>query len=458
MRITLFTHGTRGDVWPMVALGWHLAAHDHDITIAVPDDYREFAARAGLRTMPLPFEMTTWLSTPEGQRVLHAAGIPLMRRAAHEYRLRADAFDDAYRAAAQGAEALVATFLTWDRTVALGDLLRIPVATVYQQLYAPSREYSSVVLTKGRLRFRPLRLASHRLTDRIWWHGSAKTTNAFRRKLGLPACSQSTFRRLQHPGALGLHTVSPSLFPRPTDWPEHLKITGAWQLPEVLRDQLGEELPADLQAWLDAGDPPIFLGFGSMPVLDPTPLLDDIVSATNALGRRAIVSQNCVAPQAADTLPEHLRAIGAVDHDRLFPQCAAVVHHGGAGSTTASLRAGCPTMICSVFADQPWWGERVRRLGVGDHHAFRRLDRAALEAGLHTLLDPAVIARARTLGAAIQAEGDGLPAAAQLLEDWLVAAEPTPPPRPARRRSGPLRGGKCRKARHDGRSRTSTNQ
>jgi sterol 3beta-glucosyltransferase len=446
MRIVCNTHGTRGDVQPLVGLACHLAARDHDVTIAVPEDCRELAARAGLRTVPMPFPLMTWLSTDEGQRALHAGGLSLMRRVQREYRRHADAFDDAYLSAAQGAEALVGTFLTWDRTQVLGDLLRIPVATVFQQLYAPSAEYSSVVLTKGRVRSRRLRLASHSLTDRIWWHGAAKTTNAFRRKLGLPACSQSTFSRLQHPGGLGLHTISTAVFPRPADWPDHLKMTGAWQMPDAMRSGLGEQLPAELQAWLGAGDPPIFLGFGSMPVLHPAPLLDDIANVTATLGMRAIVSENCVAPSAADRLPDHLRVVGALDHDRLFPQCAAVVHHGGAGSTMASLRAGRPTMICSVFADQPWWGERVCRLRVGDHCRFRRLDRAALEAGLRTLLDPAVIARARTLGAAIQAEGDGLPTAADLLEDWLVVAEPTPPPRPTRRRSGPLRGGKCRKA------------
>jgi len=433
MRITLFAHGLRGDVWPMVALAWQLAARDHDVTVAVPDEFREFTERAGLRTAPLPFDLMAWLSTTEGQRMLQAGGVRLMRGVAREYRRHADAFDDAYEAAAGGAEALVGTFLTWDRALALSDLLRIPMATVHLQPYAPSREYASVILTTGRLRPRLLRLVSHDLADRIWWHGAAKTTNSFRGKLGLSACSQTTYRRLQHPDALGLHTVSPSLFPRPTDWPKHLKVTGAWQMPDALRDGLGEGIPADLQAWLDAGDPPIFLGFGSMPVLDPQTMLDDIVSVTSALGLRAILSENCVSPQATRTLPDHLRVVGALDHDRLFPRCAAVVHHGGIGSTTASLRAGCPTMICSMFADQPWWGEQMRRLGVGTHAPFRKLDRDGLESGLRTLLDPAVKVRARALGAAIQAEGDGLPAAAQLLEDWLVTAEPPPSP-PGRRR------------------------
>lgn len=426
MRITLFAHGTRGDVAPMVALGWQLATRDHDVTVAVPAEFREFTEHAGLRTAPLHLDLTAWLSTAEGQRLLHKGGVRLMRRMTREYSRHADAFDEAYEAAAQGAEALVGNILTWDRTLVLGDALDIPAATVYQVPLGLSHQYPSLLLTRGASRSPFLCRGSHELAERIWWHGTAKTTDAFRRKLGLPSCSTSTFRRLQHPGALGLHTVSPSLFPRPTDWGRHLQITGAWQMPDALRDSLGEELPADLQAWLDAGDPPIFFGFGSMPVLDPQPLLDDVIGVTTALGRRAIVSENCVSSRDAEAVPDHLRVVGALDHDRLFPQCAVVVHHGGIGSTTASVRAGRPTMVCSVFGDQPWWGEQMRRLGVGTHVPFRKLDRDALESGLRTLLDPTVEARARALGAAIQAEGDGLPAAAQLLEDWLVVAEPTP--------------------------------
>jgi cytochrome P450/UDP:flavonoid glycosyltransferase YjiC (YdhE family) len=433
MRITLFAHGLRGDVWPLVALGWHLARRDHDVTVAVPEEFREFTEGAGLRTAPLPFDMVAWLRTTNGQQLLRAGGIAILRGMGAEYTRHAVAFDEAFEAATQGAEAIIATTLTMDRAQVVGDLRQIPVANLYPQPIGMSSQYGSTVMTKGNVRSRVLCRGSHELAERLWWQGNAKATRAFRRKLGLPECSRSTYRRLQYPGALGLHTISPSLFPRPTDWGSHLTLTGAWAMPAAVRGGLGEELPDELQAWLDAGDPPIFLGFGSMPVLDPQPLLDDIISVTNALGRRAVLGANCVPAHARDSLPDHLRVVNAVDHDRLFPQCAVVVHHGGLGSTIASTRSGRPTMVCSVFGDQPWWGEHMRRLGVGTHMPFRKLDRDALKSGLQVLFEPAVAARARALGAAIRAEGDGLPEATQLLEDWLVTAEPTP--MPALRRS-----------------------
>jgi sterol 3beta-glucosyltransferase len=338
-----------------------------------------------------------------------------------EYNRHSERFNEAFEKAAEDADAVLATHLTWDRAQAIADHRDIPMAIVCPIPIAPSREYSSPVLSRGKLRSPTLRRASLEATGWIWWRSAARSTNSFRRKLGLPAASQSAFRRHEHPGALGLHIVSPSLFPRPRDWGSHLKLTGAWEMPAALREDLGEELPEDLQQWLEDGEPPVYLGFGSMPVTDPETLLAHILAVTAKLGRRAIVSENCASHAARAALPDRIRVVGAVDHDRLFPQCAALVHHGGAGSTLASARSGRPTMICSVFGDQPWWGERLKRLGAGTHVPFRKLNQSRLEAGLDSLFDPAVIKRAEQLGAAIQAEGDGLPEAARLLEDWLLA-------------------------------------
>lgn len=424
MRITFFAHGTRGDIWPMVALAWQLARLDHDVTVAVSEEFREFTESAGLRMAPLPHNVVQWLSTSEGQKLLHAGGVSFMRSWQREFSRHAAAFDDAFESIAQGAEALVSNQITLERTQAMGDKLQIPVAIVYPFPLAPSAEYASLPLTGARIPSRTLRRASHTVTHRVWFHGSAVTTRNFRRKLGLPVDIANEFERQQHEGALGLHTVSPSLFPRPTDWPASLKITGAWQMPIALRDSQGELFPAELSAWLDAGDPPVYLGFGSMPVLQPEPLLHAAIAATAQLGLRALLNADWALGTAG--LPDNIRLVGAVDHDRLFPRCAAVVHHGGAGSTAASIRAGCPTMVCSVFGDQPWWGNQLERLGVGCHVPFRTLGRDNLLAGLQKLADPALRTRAAALGANIRAEGDGLPAAAQLFDDWLVTAEPTP--------------------------------
>jgi len=426
VRFTLFAHGLRGDIWPTVALGWRLAKRDHDVTVAAPEESQGFVERAGLRFVPLPFPIETWLRTADGQRLLNGSGIQVFRGMARQYDRHAAAFDDAFQVAAQGAEALLGGLITLERAVAMGEVLQVPVAMLCQYPVAPSRQYPSITMARSSLRVPALNRACGELAYWIWLKSSEKPVRAFRAKLGLSTRARPPFYRLCDHGAPILHTLSRSLFPRPSDWAENIKITGAWQMPAALRESLGEGLPPALESWLEDGSPPVFLGFGSMPVLDPEPLLADVIAVTKMLGLRAIISENCVSEAAARRLPDHLHVVGAVDHDLLFPRCRAVVHHGGLGSTIASLRAGRPTMVCSVFVDQPWWGERVRRLGVGAHVPFRKLDRDSLARGLRTLLDAPVEERAQALGAAMALEGDGLPEAAELLEDWLVVAEPLP--------------------------------
>ena len=425
MRITIFSHGTRGDVWPAVALASLLAQREHDITLAVPGEFETFASSSGARIFALPFDCTAWGRTPEGQRALSTGRFRFVRRLAAEYDRHADAFDDAFESAAAGAEAIVSLIWTADRALAMADRLQVPMATILPYPLAPSDEYASLAVTNGRLP-RPLRRPSHHLVLRAWWYGNAKAINRFRRRLGLPACSTPTAYRLMDANALTLHTFSPSLFPRPTDWPDNLKVTGAWEMPSDMRAAVGENLPDGLRSWLAAGPAPVFLGFGSMPILDPHTMLEGILAATHAVGRRAVIDGSWLPDDVA--LPESIFCVGPTDHDQLFRHCAAAVHHGGLGTTTASLRAGCPTMVCSVFADQPWWGEHLRRLGVGTHVPFRKLDRNTLTAGLRSVLEADVRARAQTLGEAIRAEGDGLPAATRLLDDWLVTGEPIPLP------------------------------
>lgn len=427
MRITMYTHGTRGDVWPIVALAVELADRGHHPTVAAPGECRGYVEAAGLPFVALPLDLMAYLATDEGQRLMHAGGLGLTRKVAQLYSDHAGELDDSFVRAASGAEAIVANHLTLDRAQAIGDHLQIPVAVVFPWPLVATREFGSPILTKGRVRSPMLRYLSHRLLIRLWTQGNVSTTRAFRRRLSLPPNTTNSTDRQSHPGALALHTFSPSLLARPRDWPDQLKVTSAWQTPAGLRDATGETLPSALRTWIDAGDPPVFMGFGSMPVLDPRTILQDIAAVTSALGVRAVINAGWAGDDAiVGGLPDHLRVVGPVDHDRLLPHCRAAVHHGGAGTTAASLRAGCPTLICSVWNDQPWWGELVVRRGVGAHVPFRKLDRQRLSSGLQAVLDPDVRRRTQALGATMRAEGDGLRAAGQLLEDWLLTARPTP--------------------------------
>ena len=196
--------------------------------------------------------------------------------------------------------------------------------------------------------------------------------NVFRQRPGLPPANRSTARRLAERGAYTVHAFSSRLVPQPLDRGPSMPVVGSIRFPAEARDRLGEAKPdPKLAAWLRNGEPPIYFGLGSMPVSDPSEMLGIIESVARKRGERAIVVAGWSSLAAAKNLPDHLRVVGAVDHGRLFPQCGGAVHHGGAGTVFAAASAGLPSVVCSVFADQPLWGARLERLGVGVHLPFK---------------------------------------------------------------------------------------
>jgi sterol 3beta-glucosyltransferase len=202
------------------------------------------------------------------------------------------------------------------------------------------------------------------------------------------------------------------VIPPPPDWDETSIATGYWFLE---RDEQWQPDPA-LQTFLQAGPPPVYIGFGSMPSQDAEAKLQVILAALAQTGARGIVATGWGGLAAAET-PDTVYLLESAPHDWLFPQMAAVVHHGGAGTTAAGLRAGVPTIVCPFFGDQPFWGRRVAALGVGPAPIpQRRLTAKRLGAALEsTLQDKAMHRRAQQLGELIRRE-DGVGRAIALIE------------------------------------------
>ncbi len=427
MRLAILADGTRGDFAPMAALGARMTSRGHEVSMTASEEFRPMVEAAGLRFVALPVSLTAYISTEEGRRLLNRNWVFSMQgfqRLSHDHR---EGIEDAFIEASDGAEALLTTFTTQDRAQCLATAREIPHAMAHSFPLFPTGEFASPVLLAGRgLPATALCRATHHLSYRAYWLANHSDFRAFARRLGLSK-PRSTLDVCANPSTLVLQAFSPSLIPKPRDWGGNHILTGFWCLPQDVHAGIDQEPPEDLLAWTDAGERPVFLGFGSMPVLEPKKFLAMASEATRALGVRAIVNAPWAdSPEIAADLPDHLRLVGPVNHDRLLPSCAAAVHHGGAGTVAASLRAGLPTMVCSVWVDQPFWGKRLERLGVGAHVPFKRLDAGKLEAGLRTLLSQPVRRRAAALGASIRAEGDGSEMAAQLLDEWLSAASAVP--------------------------------
>jgi sterol 3beta-glucosyltransferase len=199
-----------------------------------------------------------------------------------------------------------------------------------------------------------------------------------------------------------LHAHSKYVWPRPADWPETVFITGYW----FLDPQDDWVPPEDLAAFLEAGDAPVYIGFGSMAGRDPEKKANIIIEALQKTNLRGVIATGWGGLDAGK-LPDTIFKIDKVPHSWLFPRVAAVVHHGGAGTTAAGLRAGCHTVICPFTVDQPLWGARVHALGVGSEPIPQKkltADNLA-EALRQVTSDPLIREKAEILGEKIRAEG-----------------------------------------------------
>jgi sterol 3beta-glucosyltransferase len=210
--------------------------------------------------------------------------------------------------------------------------------------------------------------------------------------MNLPPLNVPFSAWLERKQALTLHHYGEPLFVAPRDWKPHNVLTGPLFLP--VRDGASDPV---LSEFLAAGESPVFLGFGSMPVLDPASAMQTAARVTGKLGIRAVISAGW--SELGTPVPaKNLLVIGSADHFQLFPKCQALVHHGGAGTTFTGLSCRKPALVFSVFADQPFWGERLQRAGVGAHFRFSEFSEKTLLAGLQHVLQPATKQRAEQLG------------------------------------------------------------
>jgi sterol 3beta-glucosyltransferase len=259
----------------------------------------------------------------------------------------------------------------------------------------------------------------------ILWRGKQAAVNELRASLGLqPAHSPINLTGPKR-GIPMLNIYSSVVVPQPSDWGPKSVVTGYWQLTEQARRRLGESVPPQrLVDWLAAGPAPIFLGFGSMPILDPAPVVEMAVAAARQTGVRVLIGAGWTkTPGLADGLPDYVEMVDAVDHDWLFPQCLGVVHHGGSGTTGTGLTAGRPTFIFSLFLDQPYWGSRVTELGVGGHRRFPELGLDTLTEAMELLSREDIRENAAAIGRRLRQE-DGLTSAIQLITDPANAIVP----------------------------------
>jgi UDP:flavonoid glycosyltransferase YjiC (YdhE family) len=394
--------GSRGDVAPFTGLGHGLLRAGHEVTLVTHGSFESLVAGSGLGFHALPLDPKAELESSRGQ-ALHrsATGVgKLLRVVTMARELARDMADDVLAAARKSDVLLLSGSLApLGHTVAEG--LSLPSMGVYLQPLSPTREFGPPMLGGRSWGTVGNRVAGHGLglaVEQVF----AATVPVVRRDLGLPRLGTGAALRARERQRWPVHHgFSPLVVARPRDWRAGLDVTGYWWPYDADR-----QLPAALRDFLAAGDPPVFVGLGSATVPDPERVSADLVRALRRAGLRGVIQQGW-SGLAADG--DDMLTVGEVAHSALFPHMAAVVHHAGAGTTAAGLRAGVPAVPVPVQFDAGFWSARLVALGVAPTAVpLRRLSADALASALTRVTrEPGFRERARALGARIREE-DGV--------------------------------------------------
>jgi vancomycin aglycone glucosyltransferase len=401
MRVLLSTVGTRGEVQPVLAVATCLLASGHEAVICAPPDFRTWVESLGIPFVPVGPELRG--IAEQGDRVLPS---PEQRQqmidgtVAAQFAAVAAAADGCDVIVGGGTLAIAARSVAEHRGIGYVYASFCPVTLPSTHHGPPAYGILGARAGDGTVDNRTLWEEDAQRWNLLW----SAPINSRRAELGLPPVPDVR----DH-----IFTATPWLAADPTvaPWPDpadpDVHQTGAWILPDE------RPLDPELEAFLNAGEPPVYLGFGS--IRAPGDITSNVVEAARAVGRRTIVSRGWTDLAPVDGAPDCL-AIGEVNQQALFPRVAAVVHHGGAGTTTAAAAAGAPQMLVPQVYDQFYFAGRVEELGIGSAHR----EGGSLHAALASALEPAVATTARAVASAVRTDGAET-AARRLVEMTRVA-------------------------------------
>jgi UDP:flavonoid glycosyltransferase YjiC (YdhE family) len=415
MKFVLANWGTRGEVEPYVAVGRELVHRGHEVHMAVASEMVGFTEAAGpaavaygpdLKAILDPHRdyWTSFFSTPWRIRELNR----LLAEVSEPLRQSRGEVSRTLTSLADGADLLLTGMNFEDVAINVAEYCDIPFATLH---IFPLR-------ANGRLvPFLPAPVGRLAMSGFEWltWRGQQKDEEAQRREFGLPTRTSPWPRRITQSGSLEIQAYDDVCYPGlAAEWAK-------WNGQRPFVGALTMELPTDtddeVASWIAAGTPPICFGFGSVGVESAADTLGMISSVCAQLGERALI---CAAGTDFSSVAhsEHVKVVGVMNYAAALPGCRAFVHHGGAGTTNAGLRAGLPTLILWTLPDQAAWGARVKRLKVGTGRRFSATTRDSLTADLHTVLAPQCLNRARELSYRMTKPAESVARAADLVENF----------------------------------------
>lgn len=412
MKFVLASYGTRGDIEPCVAVGRELQSRGHEVRMAIPPDLIDFAEAAGLSAVAYGPDLQDVLDAHRNFWTHFFRNFWKIRELIRLRREVVEPFLECWKeiiatltSLTEGADLLFTGVNFEDAAGNVAEYYDIPLATLHLFPLRANGQLLPVLPA-------PLGRRAMKLGEWVAWRAAKKVEGVQRGELGLPKATRPSPWRITDRGWLEIQGYDEVCFPGLA----HEWANWAGQRPFV--GALTMELPTDaddeVASWIAAGTPPIFFGFGSLPVGSAGETLAMISAACAQLGERALI---CSAGTDFH-LPhsEHVKVVGAMSYAAAFPACRAVVHHGGLGTTAAGLRAGVPTLILSTDFDQTMWGRRVKKLKVGTARRLSATTEKSLVADLRTILEPQYGARAREVATQMTKATESVAAAADRLE------------------------------------------
>ncbi len=398
-----------GDTQPFVALAARFKQQGHTVKLAARPDFAGLAASYGIEFAALgnPYksllrneEVATAIDSGNMFRMIVKQASDANQRKAFLQGLDTDAIS-----AVEGADAIIYKS-SWIPFYSIAEKLGVPSAAAMFMPLTRTSSFPSFLIGGGKDRGTTINSLLWRITEQFIWQVARNFDNKMRGELlGLPRLPLlgPSARQLERTPLF--YAYSPTVIPRPADWPDRIHVTGFW----FSDPPPGWTPPRDLVAFLESGPPPVYVGFGSMPCGSAEDTLKLILKALELSHQRGVLLSGWAGIGEDRKLPEYALGVESVPHSWLFPRMSAVVHHGGAGTTGAGLRAGVPSIVTPFVADQPNWASRIEALGVGPRAIpFRELTAELLaDAIRQATSDTAMRQRASALGERIRHE-DGV--------------------------------------------------
>lgn len=417
MRITILTTGSRGDTQPYIALGVELKKHGHTVRLAAFQNYETFVTEHGLDFYKIRGDVSLVAASVNSDKTMQADNplkllMSFNKLKEYVYDLQQDFFN-----ACQESDIIL-----YHPGAAVGYFaaqhFKIPSVLALPFPMSPTREYPSLIFYDMPRLGKGFNYLSHKILEQIMWFASRSPLKAFLKKEfgSLPKGFGSPFSKQITKELPTIISCSEYVFPTPADRAEHVHTTGYWFLDE----EAGWSPSSELLDFLQKGPAPVYVGFGSIgnpkTAVQTTEL---VIEALKQSGQRGVLATGWSGMSMLDTLPENIFMLESAPHAWLFPRMAAVIHHGGAGTTAAGLRAGVPSIIIPSGTDQFAWGRRVYELGVGAKPIPRKqLNAEKLAEAIQFALTKDVRDKAKELGAKIQSE-NGVAAAAKIVMDCV---------------------------------------